>query len=243
MTEVAVTEITERDNKVRARKNVTYLLIFAIVMFFVALSSAYIVSKSSTDYWLSFRVPVAFYYSTATILVSSLTVQIALWTVCKGNGRGAALWLVVTLLLGIAFSFSQFSGWSEMASRRMSLVTDKITMTQGVYGEDYTISRKGVALEQVDGQFYLPDDLARAKPLNADMADFWNASSGYFYVLTVGHWIHLLGGLIMLLVLSIKALLGRYNAAYHTGVWQGTVYWHFLGGLWIYLLLFIASVH
>lgn len=243
MTEAAVTEIIERDQKVRARKNVTYLLIFAIVMFFVALSSAYIVSKSSTDYWLSFRVPVAFYYSTATILVSSLTVQMALWTVRKGNGRGAALWLVVTLMLGIAFSFSQFSGWSEMASRRMSLVTDKITMTQGVYGEDYTISRKGITLEQVDGQFYLPDDLAHAKPLNADMADFWNASSGYFYVLTVGHWIHLLGGLVMLLVLCIKALLGRYNAVYHTGVWQGTIYWHFLGGLWIYLLLFIASVH
>ncbi len=243
MTEVLATETTERDLKVRARKNVTYLLIFAIVMFFVALSSAYVVSKSSTDYWLSFRVPAAFYYSTATILVSSLTMQMALWTVRKGNGRGAALWLVVTLLLGIAFSFSQFSGWSEMASRRMSLVTDKITMTQGVYGEDYTISRRDVTLEQVDGQFYLPDDLAHAKPLNADMADFWNASSGYFYVLTVGHWIHLVGGLIMLAVLSIKALLGRYNAVYHTGVWQGTVYWHFLGGLWIYLLLFIASVH
>ena len=243
MTEVLALELTERDHKVRARKNLTYLLLFAIVMFFVALSSAYVVSKSSTDYWLSFRVPAAFYYSTATILVSSLTMQMALWTVRKGNGRGAALWLVVTLLLGIAFSFSQFSGWSEMASRRMSLVTDKITMTQGVYGEDYTISRRDVTLEQVDGQFYLPDDLAHAKPLNADMADFWNASSGYFYVLTVGHWIHLVGGLIMLAVLSIKALLGRYNAVYHTGVWQGTVYWHFLGGLWIYLLLFIASVH
>ena len=89
------TETSERDLKVRARKNVTYLLIFAIVMFFVALSSAYIVSKSSTDYWLSFRIPAAFWYSTALIAVSGLTVQMALWTVRKGNGRGAALWLVV----------------------------------------------------------------------------------------------------------------------------------------------------
>lgn len=234
---------TERDNKVRARKNLTYLLLFAIVMFFAALSSAYVVSKSSTDYWLSFRVPKAFYYSTATILVSSLTVQMALMTVRKGNGRGAALWLTITLMLGVAFSFSQFSGWAELASRKMSLVTDKITMTQGVYGVDYTITRKGIPLVQVDGQFYLPDDAAHAKPLNAEMADFWNASSGYFYVLTVGHWIHLLGGLIMLLILSIRAFLRRYNAAYHTGVWQGAIYWHFLGGLWVYLLLFISLAH
>ncbi len=236
-------EITERDLTVRARKNVTFLLIFAIVMFFVALSSAYIVSKSSTDYWLSFRIPTAFWYSTAIIAASSITMQMALWTVRKGNGRGAALWLVATFLFGLAFTSTQFSGWSELASRKMSLVTDKITMTQGVYGVDYTIARRGVTLEQVNGQYYLPEDQARAKPLNADMADFWNASSGYFYVLTVGHWVHLLGGLIVLLVLAVKALLGRYNAAYHTGVWQGTIYWHFLGALWVYLLVFIATVH
>ena len=233
----------EREHQVRARKNLTYLLIFAIVMFFVALSSAYIVSKSSTDYWISFRVPRAFHISTAIIVVSSISVQLALMTVRKGRGRMAAIWLLVTLALGVAFSFSQFSGWSELASRKMSLVTDKITMTQGVYGVDYTIARKGITLEQVDGQFFLPDDLAHAKPLNAEMEDFWNTSSGYFYVLTVGHWVHLLGGLIMLTVLSIKAFMGRYSAANHTGIWQGTIYWHFLGGLWIYLLLFIAAVH
>ncbi len=243
MTEALPFEATERDLKVRARKNVTYLLIFAIVMFFVALSSAYIVSKSSTDYWLSFRIPTAFYYSTAVIAVSGLSMQMALWAVRKGNGRGSALWLIVTFLLGLSFTSAQFSGWADLASRKMSLVTDKITMTQGVYGEDFTIARKGVTLDQVDGQYYLPDDTAHAKPLNADMADFWNASSGYFYVMTIGHWLHLLGGLIVLLVLSVKALMGRYNAVYHTGVWQGTIYWHFLGALWIYLLLFIATVH
>ena len=242
MTEAAP-EPTERDQKVRARQNLTYLLLFAIVMFFAGLSSAYVVSKGSTDYWLSFRIPSAFYYSTAVIVVSSLTVQMALMTVRKGNGRGAALWLAITLALGIAFSYCQFSGWTELVARKMSLVTDKITMTQGVYGDDYTVARRGITLDMVDGQFYLPTDLAHAKPLNAEMADFWHASSGYFYVLTVGHWIHLLGGLIMLLVLSIKAFLGSYNAAYHTGVWQGAIYWHFLGGLWIYLLLFISLVH
>jgi cytochrome c oxidase subunit 3 len=242
MTE-AVQEATERDLKVRARQNLTYLLIFAIVMFFAALSSAYVVSKSSTDYWLSFRIPAAFYYSTAIIVASSLTVQMALITVRKGNGRGAALWLAITLALGIAFSYSQFSGWTELVARKMSLVTDKITMTKGVYGVDYTVARRGVTLDEVDGQFYLPTDLARAKPLNAEMADFWNAASGYFYVLTVGHWAHLLGGLLVLAILSIKTFMGRYNAAYHTGVWQGTIYWHFLGGLWVYLLLFLALVH
>jgi cytochrome c oxidase subunit III len=62
-------------------------------------------------------------------------------------------------------------------------------------------------------------------------------------VLTVAHWAHLLIGLVVLLVLLLRAAQGRYSAMENTGIWQGTLYWHFLGGLWIYLLLFLSFVH
>ena len=73
--------------------------------------------------------------------------------------------------------------------------------------------------------------------------DYQNTASSYFYILTVGHWVHLAGGLVVLMVLTFKALRGRYSPENHTGIWQGTMYWHFLGGLWVYLLLLIAFVH
>ena len=55
--------------------------------------------------------------------------------------------------------------------------------------------------------------------------------------------LHLVGGLLVYIVLAIRSLMGRYTAEEHTGIWQGTLYWHFLGGLWIYLLLFLTVVH
>lgn len=238
----AMVQVEERAQHFRARKNITWLLLFAIVMFFVALSSAYVVSKSSADYWVSFRMPKAFWYSTAVIVASSLTIQMALVSVRKGRSKATALWLVISLVLGVGFTFSQFAGWKELISKGYYL-TDKILRSGGTYGVDYTIARQGVTLQLADGNYYLPDDAAHAKPLNAEMADYRNTSSSFFYVLTAGHWAHLLGGMIVLIVLVIKALMGRYSAEDHAGVWQGTMYWHFLTVLWIYLLLFLMSVH
>ncbi len=236
------TALSEPDRKVRARKNLTYLLLFAIVMFFVALSSAYVVSKSSADYWVSFRIPVQFYRSTAVIIASSLTIQMALWLVRQGRARAASLWIAITLVFGLSFSFSQLSGWETLMSKGYFVVS-KVMNGNGTYGTDFTIARKGVTVEFADGQYYLPTDTQHAKPLNAEMDDYQNTASAYFYVLTVGHWLHLLGGLLVLVILAVKSLMGRYSAANYTGIWQGAIYWHFLGGLWIYLLSFIAFVH
>jgi cytochrome c oxidase subunit 3 len=63
-----------------------------------------------------------------------------------------------------------------------------------------------------------------------------NPSSSFFYVLTVTHVVHVLGGLGGLLYvirkLSKSAL--RRNAMVATAR-----YWHFMGGLWLYLMLLL----
>lgn len=230
---------TEREQRFRARKNVTFLLLFAIVMFFVALSSAYVVSKGSTLYWSHFTMPRAFWISTAIILASSVPMQLSLVAARRGRVKAIAPWLLVTFVLGLAFSWSQFRGWSDLVERKLNF-TAPVMLAEG---SDVTITRNDVPLVRQGDQFYLPDDTAHERPLNAEMEDFKNTASSYFWVITVAHWAHLLGGLLVLLVLLIKSLLGRYTAEAHTGIWQGTLYWHFLGGLWVYLLLFLTIVH
>ncbi len=61
-----------------------------------------------------------------------------------------------------------------------------------------------------------------------------NPSSSFFYVLTAAHGIHLLGGVIALLVLTGKLWKGLLNRM-HVGVMA--LYWHFMDGLWVFLLL------
>ncbi len=84
-----------------------------------------------------------------------------------------------------------------------------------------------------------------------------NPSSSFFYLLTAAHGVHLLGGIAALLYLVFRArtfagatvaavsdrrrgsALGerRYRAGTIVGV--TAIYWHFMDGLWIYILLLL----
>lgn len=239
MTEIAP-PAPETGRSLKAKKALTRLMMISIVMFFAGLTSAYLVSKGGTLYWAEFKLPTAFFWSTGFILVSSATIQMALMQARKG--ASVAPWALATLVLGLAFSWCQFSGWGQLSSEGFA-VTGRLKSVKGEYGKDYTITRRDITLVKAGDRFYLPTDVAMEHPLNAEMDESRNTASSYFYVLTGAHYAHIIGGLIALLIISIKAFMGRYGREDHQGLWAGTMYWHFLAGLWLYLLLFLAYVH
>lgn len=61
-----------------------------------------------------------------------------------------------------------------------------------------------------------------------------------FYMLTVLHAVHVVGGLGPLLLTTARGVRGRYDAAEHTGVTLISIYWHFLDVMW--LLVFTTLV-
>jgi cytochrome c oxidase subunit 3 len=63
-----------------------------------------------------------------------------------------------------------------------------------------------------------------------------NPSSSFFYLLTGAHALHLLGGLAALLYLTFEAWRYRLGPAKRTMVEVTALYWHFMDGLWIYIL-------
>lgn len=248
MTQEPFTPEEIRERAVRAGKLLTTLIIVAIIMFFAGLTSAYVVSMSG-GYWVDIKIPQAFMISTGAIVVSSLFAQLALHSAQRGNSRSVAPFLGVALVLGLVFTWSQFRGWKELTNKGNFLVS-KVLDNKGIYGEDYTIRYQGIALIEDGGQFYHPQDVARAKPLNADLDEQKNTSSSYFYTLTGAHLVHLAFGLWGLLVMLAISLRQSYNASGdqlasfgHMWIWSGVVYWHFLGILWVYLLLFLIFVH
>jgi cytochrome c oxidase subunit 3 len=64
-----------------------------------------------------------------------------------------------------------------------------------------------------------------------------NPSSSFFYVLTVAHALHLAGGIAALGYIDLQALRLRLGPGKRTGVDVSAIYWHFLDGLWLYILL------
>ena len=62
-----------------------------------------------------------------------------------------------------------------------------------------------------------------------------------FYMLTGLHGLHVVGGLVLLGVVTAKAFAGRYTAEYYPGVKYAAMYWHFLDVVWIvmFVLMFL----
>ena len=65
--------------------------------------------------------------------------------------------------------------------------------------------------------------------------------SGFFYILTGLHGLHLLGGVVALGVVLGKALNNRLTAFNYEPLRLCALYWHVMDGLWVYLV-FVAVV-
>lgn len=232
----------ERAQRERARRTLTWLLCFAIVMFFAGLTSAYIVSMSG-GYWTRIRMPEPFYWSTAFVLLGSLTIHAALTAARAGRSALVLPLVLATLVLGLAFSASQVKGWGRLVEIGITASPNKLLALGGTYGVDFTVTKDGQALVPAEGHWYAADDTGMQHPLDAEIAEQKDRTGPYFYTLTAAHFAHMAFGLLSLVVMALMALRKRYTPESHVGLWAGAVYWHFLGGLWVFLLLFLRFVH
>ncbi|MFN0190108.1 MAG: heme-copper oxidase subunit III [Bacteroidia bacterium] len=71
-------------------------------------------------------------------------------------------------------------------------------------------------------------------------ADKLTPSGSFFYVITGLHLAHLAFGLLGLIITGSKSIRERYSSQNYLGISLCAIYWHFLGGLWIYLFVFLA---
>jgi len=62
-----------------------------------------------------------------------------------------------------------------------------------------------------------------------------NPSSSFFYVLTAAHGLHLVGGILALLYVSQRNW-RRSRMSLATATDVASIYWHFMDGLWVFLL-------
>jgi cytochrome c oxidase subunit III len=126
------------------------------------------------------------------------------------------LWLNTAALLGssgtLELARRRLRGWDLAGSERLVLLT-------GLLG-----------LLFVAGQYFGWQQLAAQGVFLAS-----SPHSSFFYVLTGIHALHLLGGLCWF----VAVLLRMRRLAYlpgEDGLRLFATYWHFLGGLWVYLL-------
>jgi cytochrome c oxidase subunit III len=66
-----------------------------------------------------------------------------------------------------------------------------------------------------------------------------NPASSFFYLLTAAHAVHLFGGVAALVYVDVQALRLRLGPAKRTAIDVTAIFWHFLDGLWIYLMVLL----
>lgn len=182
-----VNTVSSQHNKIHPHKFTLWVAIASIIMMFAGLTSAYIV-KGSLPGWVSIELPVLFYYSTGIMVLSSISLQLAVKYFRARRGAFYRRFMTITFLLGIAFIVMQMAAF-------------------------YQLYASGIRMEgSGPGQF--------------------------LYIIFGLHALHVLGGVIALLVLFLKAFSSRVRVYNPVPLEVAATYWHFVDVLWIYLFVF-----
>lgn len=96
----------------------------AILMFFMALTSSYIVRKGLGGDWQPVRLPPILWLNTLVLLASSATIEIARRRLADAAPEGFRRWWVLTTGLGIVFLVGQVQAWRQLAAAGVFLASN-----------------------------------------------------------------------------------------------------------------------
>jgi cytochrome c oxidase subunit 3 len=159
--------------------------IVSILMFFMALASAFIILRRGSDVWVTVHLPRILWANTLILLGSSFTLERARSRLSLADSSGFRKLWSLTTVLGFLFVAGQLVAWRQLVA-------------QGLY-----ISS--------------------------------NQASSFFYIFTGAHAVHLLGGVTALLFVLLRNL-ENSQVSVSTAAELTSYYWHFMDGLWIFLL-------
>jgi cytochrome c oxidase subunit III len=185
------TVVMEQRKKIHPHKFTLWVAIASISMMFAGLTSAYIVKESQANF-LNFRLPLAFWYSTAAMIASSITIWMAQKKFRNREMASYRKLITGTFILGLLFVALQVVGFRELYKNGLTLTT--------------------------------------------------NVSVSFLYVIVLLHAVHVLGGVVALMVMFIRAFRTKTKSYNVVPVEVMGTYWHFVDFLWIYLLVFLLAV-
>ncbi|HET7003472.1 MAG TPA: cytochrome c oxidase subunit 3 [Puia sp.] len=108
-----IKSVVDQNKKIHPHKFILWVAIGSIIMMFAGLTSAYIVKREQPG-WTTYSTPLAFYYSTAVLLISSLTIFLAGKSFTERRMIRYRKMLTATLILGLVFILLQWLGFRHL---------------------------------------------------------------------------------------------------------------------------------
>ena len=120
-TDMKIVEEPRKPLAMHPKKFAMWLFSCTVFMLFASLTSAYIFRLSEGN-WLYFELPDLFYYTTAIIVVSSVTMQLAYFAAKRNELGKVKLLVIITSVLGVAFLVGQFLAWGDLVRHSVYFV-------------------------------------------------------------------------------------------------------------------------
>ena len=149
--------------------------------------------------------------------------------------RGDGSWRVFDLpqmfwyTSGVILVSSITMQWAVMAARKDKLGTViKLLWFTLIMGVVFLVGQFLAWGEMIDNNIYFTGG---------------NPSESFIYVLSGVHWVHLISGLIFISIILFNTYKFNIHSKAMVRLEMCNTYWHFLGGLWIYLFVFLIFNH
>ena len=113
---------------------------------------------------------------------------------------------------------------------------------KGKIGKDFHVYFKGKELDYKNREWYKGnrrlDDYLQTKPLESP-----DTASSYLFLITWLHLGHIIFTLFYMGKMTIYSVSGKFTDDFKLSLKLGSIFWHFLGALWIYLFVFLLYIH
>ncbi len=146
----------------------------------------------------------------------------------EGNWLEYDLPAIFWVTSGIAVMSSLTLQWAYYSARKDNFVNLKIGMTLTVL----------LGIGFLVGQWY-----SWVAMVDREVFFVGNPSGSFLYVFTGLHAAHLISGVIFLIIVLISTFSMKVHSRDMITMEMATTYWHFLGGLWLYLFMFLLLNH
>ena len=97
-----------------------WVFLGSVTMLFAAFTSAYLVRRAGPD-WAPLQIPSVLWMSTAVLLASSVTMELARRSFQGWKPLAFRRWMSATFVLGVLFIFGQLLAWQQLAEQGVFL--------------------------------------------------------------------------------------------------------------------------
>lgn len=167
--------------------------------------------------------------NTVVLILSSLTMALAVYSAQVGNRRNLILCLVITITLGLTFLGIKAVEYHDK-------YVDSLIPGQLIPGRPYNpaVQEHGA-----------PDDKHKLHLLPGATVKHVEMFYWIYFAMTGMHALHMIIGVGILSVILFFSWRGRYGPEYHNPVEISGLYWHFVDIVWIFLfpLLYLLGRH